>query len=61
MGSTVMASRLRAHSGTVGCGGAIALAAEHVGLLLGPMQRGAGNEIPDALPGDSGDLSYLLW
>jgi hypothetical protein len=53
-----MAFRLGAHSGAVGRGGAIALAAEHVGLLLGPMQRGAGNEIPDAMPGD---LSYLLW
>ena len=53
-----MLSRLGAHSGAVGCGGAIALATEHVGLLLGPMQRGAGNEIPDTM---SGDLSYLLW
>jgi hypothetical protein len=58
MGSTVMLPRLGAHRGAVGCGGAIALAAEHVGLLLGRMQRGAGNEIPDATPGD---LSYLLW
>ena len=58
MGSTVMPSRLGAHSGAVGCGGAVALAAEHLGLLLGPMQRGAGNEIPDTMPGD---LSYLLW
>jgi hypothetical protein len=58
MGSTVMVFRLAAHSGAVGCGGAIALAAEHVDLLLGLMQRGVGNEIPDAVPGD---LSYLLW
>ena len=53
-----MVFHLGVHSGAVGCGSVIALAAEHVGLLLGPMQRGAGNEIPDAMPSD---LSYLLW
>jgi hypothetical protein len=58
MGSTVMPPRLVALRVAVGCGNAIALAAEHVGLLLGPMQRGAGNEIPDAMPGD---LFYVLW
>ena len=53
-----MPCSLGAHSDAVGRGGAIARAAEHVGLLLGPMQRGAGNEIPDTMPGD---LSCLLW
>jgi hypothetical protein len=52
MGSTLMASRRGDHGGAVGCVGAIAFAAEHVGLLLGPMQRGAGNEIREAMSGD---------
>ena len=57
-GSTIMPSRLEAHSCAVGCGGTSALAAEQIGLLLSPMQRGAGNENPDAT---SGDVSCLLW
>jgi hypothetical protein len=47
-----------AQSRAGGCGGATALAAEQVGLVIGPMQPGAGNEIPDVTPGA---LSYLLW
>ena len=53
-----MSSRLVAHSGAVGCGVAIALACEYLGLVIDPMQRGAGNEILDVM---HDVLSYLLW